>query len=59
MASYAHQVPFSTPLTYLSLFGLGALIMRGAGCTINDMWDKGLDKNVGKSISAFHIPSDD
>ncbi len=22
--------------------------MRGAGCTINDMWDKHLDKAVGK-----------
>jgi hypothetical protein len=21
--------------------------MRGAGCTINDMWDKNLDKSVG------------
>ena len=48
MASYALQVPFTTPLTYLSLFGLGALVMRGAGCTINDMWDKNLDKAVGK-----------
>lgn len=48
MASYALQLPFTTPLTYISLFGLGALVMRGAGCTINDMWDKNLDKAVGK-----------
>lgn len=47
MASYAIEAPISTPLTYISLFGLGALIMRGAGCTINDMWDKNLDKAVG------------
>ncbi|KXN86382.1 4-hydroxybenzoate polyprenyltransferase, mitochondrial [Leucoagaricus sp. SymC.cos] len=46
MASYAIEASVSTPLTYLSLFGLGALIMRGAGCTINDMWDKNLDKAV-------------
>ena len=51
MASYALQVPFITPLTYLSLFGVGALVMRGAGCTINDMWDKNLDKAVGKYTS--------
>jgi len=47
MASYAIEAPVTTPLTYISLFGLGALIMRGAGCTINDMWDKDLDKSVG------------
>jgi 4-hydroxybenzoate polyprenyltransferase len=30
----------------LALFGAGALIMRGAGCTINDMWDKDIDEKV-------------
>ncbi|KAI0375788.1 4-hydroxybenzoate polyprenyl transferase [Pilatotrama ljubarskyi] len=49
MASYALQAPLSTPLTYISLFGLGALIMRGAGCTINDMWDRNLDKGVERT----------
>lgn len=49
MASYALHLPITTPLTYLTLFGVGAFIMRGAGCTINDMWDRNLDKGVGKS----------
>jgi len=49
MASYALHLPFTTPLTYLSLFGLGALVMRGAGCTINDMWDKNLDRAVART----------
>jgi len=31
----------------IGLFGLGAFIMRGAGCIINDMWDKDFDKMVG------------
>jgi len=48
MASYALEAPLTTPLTYLGLFGLGAMVMRGAGCTINDMWDRKLDKAVGK-----------
>lgn len=30
----------------LLLFGLGSIIMRGAGCTINDMWDKDFDAKV-------------
>ncbi|KAI0080639.1 para-hydroxybenzoate-polyprenyltransferase [Panus rudis PR-1116 ss-1] len=49
MASYALNAPITTPLTYLSLFGVGALIMRGAGCTINDMWDRNLDKAVART----------
>ncbi|MCB1555706.1 MAG: 4-hydroxybenzoate octaprenyltransferase [Alphaproteobacteria bacterium] len=28
------------------LFGLGAVIMRAAGCVVNDLWDRKLDQNV-------------
>ena len=31
------------------LFGLGALIMRGAGCVINDLWDRRLDAQVART----------
>lgn len=47
MASTVNHLPITTPLLYMSLFGLGALIMRGAGCTINDMWDAKYDAAVG------------
>lgn len=33
----------------LALFGMGALLMRGAGCTVNDMWDKDYDKHVSRT----------
>ncbi|XP_072747745.1 4-hydroxybenzoate polyprenyltransferase, mitochondrial [Anoplolepis gracilipes] len=33
----------------LALFGAGAFIMRGAGCTINDMWDQDIDKMVART----------
>lgn len=33
----------------LALFGVGALVMRGAGCIINDMWDKDFDKKVKRT----------
>ncbi|KIY73748.1 4-hydroxybenzoate polyprenyl transferase [Cylindrobasidium torrendii FP15055 ss-10] len=49
MAAYALQTPYTVPLTFISLFGTGALIMRGAGCTINDMWDRNLDKGVERT----------
>lgn len=36
-------------LKMLTLFGLGALVMRGAGCTINDLWDKNIDAKVERT----------
>ncbi|KAK5005059.1 Para-hydroxybenzoate--polyprenyltransferase, mitochondrial precursor (PHB:polyprenyltransferase), partial [Cryomyces antarcticus] len=41
--------PITPPLTVLGtslLFLTGALVMRGAGCTINDLWDRNLDPHV-------------
>ena len=35
----------STTLWFFS----GALIMRGAGCTINDLWDRNLDPHVART----------
>lgn len=35
-------------ITYLALFGIGAVCMRGAGCVINDLWDKDFDKKVSR-----------
>ncbi|KAL0273408.1 UNVERIFIED_CONTAM: hypothetical protein PYX00_006076 [Menopon gallinae] len=43
MAAESGSLP---DLSMLALFGLGALIMRGAGCTINDMWDRDIDAKV-------------
>jgi hypothetical protein len=47
MASTVNHLPMSTPIWYMSLFAVGAFIMRGAGCTINDMWDRKFDAAVG------------
>lgn len=45
----------------LSLFGIGAVLLRGAGCTINDLWDQELDRNVERTrsrpIAARHVTS--
>ena len=42
----------SLPDPYLlGLFTAGAFIMRGAGCTINDMWDQDFDKRVNRTAS--------
>jgi len=33
----------------LAIFGAGAFVMRGAGCTINDMWDRNIDRLVERT----------
>lgn len=33
----------------LALFSVGAIVMRGVGCTINDMWDKDYDGKVART----------
>eukprot|EP00201_Polytomella_parva_P024117 CAMPEP_0175042204 /NCGR_PEP_ID=MMETSP0052_2-20121109/2411_1 /TAXON_ID=51329 ORGANISM="Polytomella parva, Strain SAG 63-3" /NCGR_SAMPLE_ID=MMETSP0052_2 /ASSEMBLY_ACC=CAM_ASM_000194 /LENGTH=260 /DNA_ID=CAMNT_0016304945 /DNA_START=341 /DNA_END=1123 /DNA_ORIENTATION=- len=33
----------------LFLFGLGAVLLRGAGCTVNDLWDRNLDRQVERT----------
>ena len=43
LATSAGHVP---DIQLLAMFGLGSLVMRGAGCTINDMWDRNIDRQV-------------
>lgn len=35
----------------LGLFAAGSFLMRGAGCTINDMWDAKFDKQVSRTVT--------
>jgi len=44
--------PMAAPSAVLgttALFLTGALVMRGAGCTINDLWDRNLDPHVART----------
>lgn len=47
-ATYTSSPPFTVFSTSI-LFLTGALIMRGAGCTINDFWDRNLDLYVQRT----------
>lgn len=49
LAAHSLHLPPSTLAWNTLLFGAGAFIMRGAGCTINDLWDRKLDAQVGAS----------
>ncbi len=31
------------------LFAIGSVVMRGAGCVVNDMWDRDLDRQVART----------
>jgi 4-hydroxybenzoate polyprenyltransferase len=33
----------------LAVFGVGTVVMRSAGCTVNDLWDRDIDKNVERT----------
>lgn len=41
----------SSGLYYIVLFFIASIIMRSAGCIINDLWDRELDKNVDRTKS--------
>ena len=46
IASVAGTVPLQSSLQTAALFLVGAGLMRGAGCTINDLWDRDVDAKV-------------
>ena len=57
MAASAHAMPGAAPLDvlpspwHLALFLIGAIAMRGAGCTYNDIVDEDIDAQVDRTRS--------
>ncbi|KAH9818980.1 UbiA prenyltransferase family-domain-containing protein [Melampsora americana] len=49
LASTSILLPPSQLIYQLGIFGLGAFVMRGAGCTINDLWDQKIDSKVKRT----------
>ena len=47
--SIAAPAGYLPDATLCALFGLGAFAMRGAGCTINDLWDRDIDRQVERT----------
>jgi len=54
--SVAMASPGWPSLWLLALFGIGALVMRGAGCTLNDIADRDFDGRVARTATR-PIPS--
>ncbi|EMR09158.1 4-hydroxybenzoate polyprenyl transferase [Pneumocystis murina B123] len=49
MAAYSQTISAHETLSMLGLFGAGSILMRGAGCTINDLWDRKIDARVERT----------
>ncbi|EDO18752.1 hypothetical protein Kpol_1028p25 [Vanderwaltozyma polyspora DSM 70294] len=50
MAAMQTSATLGSTVWMLALFGVGSLVMRGAGCTINDLCDRNLDDKVIRSV---------
>ena len=50
MAAMETGATLGSTLWMLGLFGVGSVVMRGAGCTINDLFDRNLDNKVIRSV---------
>ena len=58
LATAAGSQPAWPSLWYILLFGIGASVMRGAGCTWNDITDREFDARVARTATR-PIPSGD
>jgi 4-hydroxybenzoate polyprenyltransferase len=43
------RLPAGPTLRLLLLFGVGSVVMRAAGCVVNDIWDRDLDRQVTRT----------
>jgi 4-hydroxybenzoate polyprenyltransferase len=41
--------PWPATIWLLLLFAIGSVVMRAAGCVVNDMWDRDLDRRVART----------
>jgi 4-hydroxybenzoate polyprenyltransferase len=43
------RVPPIETIRLVSLFAFGSLVMRAAGCVVNDLWDRDIDRKVART----------
>ena len=43
------QAPAVETIRLVLLFALGSVVMRSAGCVVNDMWDRDIDRQVART----------
>ena len=45
----ANDQQMTSTVSMLALFGIGAFVMRSAGCIVNDLWDRDIDARVERT----------
>jgi len=45
----APDAPLGLRVLYTALFAFGSLVMRSAGCVVNDIWDRDIDAKVART----------
>ena len=43
------RAPLPQALRLAALFAVGSVVMRAAGCVVNDMWDRDIDRQVART----------
>ena len=43
--------PDAETFRLIALFAIGSVVMRAAGCTVNDLWDRDLDRQVARTAA--------
>src|SRR6185437_9503222 len=41
--------PIGEAIRLVLLFAIGSLVMRAAGCVVNDLWDRDIDRQVART----------
>lgn len=44
-----HDIPTMTRIKLIILFAIGSVVMRSAGCVVNDIWDRDFDRQVART----------
>jgi 4-hydroxybenzoate polyprenyltransferase len=43
------RAPAADTIRLVTLFAIGSLVMRAAGCVVNDLWDRDIDRKVART----------
>src|ERR1700742_3766063 len=43
--------PLTDAIRLIVLFAVGSLLMRAAGCVVNDLWDRDIDRRVARTAT--------
>lgn len=43
------RAPIADTVRLITLFAVGSLVMRAAGCVVNDLWDRDIDRKVART----------